>query len=73
MKNVSMGNWITIFVVIVNMVFFGGIIFKDVLNAQESANTALDMAYSNDKKIAVIETKIEQGFSNIEKLIRNGE
>ena len=73
MKNVSMGNWITIFVVIVNMVFFGGIMFKDVLNAQESANTALDMAYSNDKKIAVIETKIEQGFSNIEKLIRNGE
>ena len=73
MKNVSMGNWITIFVVIVNMVFFGGIMFKDVLNAQESANTALDMAYNNDKKIAVIETKIEQGFSNIEKLIRNGD
>ena len=73
MKNVSMGNWITIFVVIVNMVFFGGIMFKDVLNAQESANTALDMAYNNDKKIAVIETKIEQVFSNIEKLIRNGE
>ena len=73
MKNVSMGNWITIFVVIVNMVFFGGIMFKDVLNAQGTANTALDMAYNNDKKIAVIETKIEQGFSNIEKLIRNGE
>ena len=72
MKNVSMGNWITIFVVIVNMVFFGGIMFKDVLNAQESANTALDMAYSNDKKIAVIETKIEQGFENIEQLIKNG-
>jgi len=73
MKNVSTGNWITIFVVIFNMVFFGGIMFKDVLNAQESADTALEMAYNNDKKIAVIETKIEQGFSNIEKLIRNGE
>ena len=73
MKNVSTGNWITIVIVIVNMVFFGGIMFKDVLNAQGTANTALDMAYSNDKKIAVIETKIEQGFSNIEKLIRNGE
>ena len=72
MKNVSTGNWITIFVVIVNMVFFGGIMFKDVVNAQESANTALDMAYSNDKKIAVIETKIEQGFANIENLIKNG-
>jgi hypothetical protein len=73
MKNVSTGNWITIFVVIFNMIFFGGIMFKDVLNAQESANTALEMAYNNDKKIAVMETKIEQGFSNIEKLIRNGE
>ena len=72
MKNVSTGNWITIFVVIVNMVFFGGIMFKDVVNAQESANTALDMAYSNDKKIAVIETKIEHGFANIENLIKNG-
>ena len=72
MKNVSTGNWITIVIVIVNMVFFGGIMFKDVLNAQGTANTALDMAYNNDKKIAVIETKIEQGFSNIEKLIRNG-
>ena len=72
MKNVSTGNWITIFVVIVNMVFFGGIMFKDVVNAQESANTALEMAYSNDKKIAVIETKIEQGFANIENLIKNG-
>ena len=72
MKNVSTGNWITIFVVIVNMVFFGGIMFKDVVNAQESANTALGMAYDNDKKIAVIESKIEQGFANIENLIKNG-
>ena len=72
MKNVSTGNWITIFVVIINMVFFGGIMFKDVVNAQESAITALEMAYSNDKKIAVIESKIEQGFANIENLIKNG-
>ena len=72
MKNVSTGNWITIFVVIVNMVFFGGIMFKDVVNAQESADTALEMAYNNDKQIAVMENKIEQGFANIENLIKNG-
>ena len=72
MKNISIGNWITIFVVIVNMVFFGGIMFKDVVNAQESADTALEMAYNNDKQIAVIETKIEQGFENLENLILNG-
>tara|TARA_R110002167_G_scaffold205836_1_gene409835 strand:+ start:97 stop:318 length:222 start_codon:yes stop_codon:yes gene_type:complete len=73
MKNVSTGNWITITIVLINIIFMVGIMSKNVLNAQESADTALDMAYSNDKKIAVIESKIEQGFSNIEKLIRNGE
>ena len=72
MKNVSTGNWITITIVLVNIIFMVGVMSKDVLNAQESANTALDMAYSNDKKIAVIETKIEQGFENIEQLIKNG-
>jgi len=72
MKNVSTGNWITISIVLINIIFMVGVMSRNVLNAQESADTALDMAYSNDKKIAVIETKIEQGFSNIEKLIRNG-
>ena len=72
MKNVSTGNWITIFIVLANIIFMVGVMSKDVLNAQESANTALDMAYSNDKKIAVIESKIEQGFENLENLIRNG-
>ena len=72
MKNVSTGNWITIFIVLANIVFMVGVMSKDVLNAQESANTALEMAYNNDKKIAVIETKIEQGFENLEHLIKNG-
>ena len=72
MKNVSAGNWITISIVLINIIFMVGVMSKSVLNAQESADTALEMAYGNDKKIAVIESKIEQGFSNIEKLIRNG-
>ena len=72
MKNVSTGNWITITIVLVNIIFMVGVMSKDVLNAQESANTALEMAYNNDKQIAVIETKIEQGFENIEQLIKNG-
>ena len=69
MKNISIGNWITIGVVFVNFVWMIGIMSKDVLNAQESASTALTMAHRNDKKIAVIETKIEQGFKNLERLI----
>jgi hypothetical protein len=30
------------------------------------------MAYDNDKQIAVMETRINQGFENLEKLIKNG-
>ena len=72
MKNISFGNWITIIIVSANIIFSIGIMSKNVLSAQESANTALSMAYDNDKKIAVMESKIEQGFENLEKLIRNG-
>ena len=73
MKKISIGNWITIGVVFANFIWMIGIMSKDVLNAQESAHTALEMAHRNDKKIAVIESKIEQGFLNLEKLIiKNG-
>ena len=72
MKNISVGNWITIGVVFTNFIWMIGIMSKDVLNAQESADTALEMAYNNDKQIAVMESKIEQGFENIEQLIKNG-
>ena len=72
MKSVSAGNWITIAIVSANIIFMVAFMSKDVLNAQESANTALTMAHRNDMKIAVIESKIEQGFENLETLIRNG-
>ena len=72
MKKISIGNWITISIVTANIIFMVAIMSRDVLNAQESANTALTMAYDNDKKIAVIEAKIEQGFENLGNLIRNG-
>tara|TARA_Y100000310_G_scaffold22094_1_gene21302 strand:- start:198 stop:419 length:222 start_codon:yes stop_codon:yes gene_type:complete len=72
MKNISTGNWITIVIVSANIIFTVGIMSKNILNAQESANTALKMAYDNDKQIAVMETRITQGFANLEKLIKNG-
>ena len=73
MKNVSVGNWLTICIVTANIIFMVAFMSKDVLNAQESATTALTMAYRNDKKIAVMESKIEQGFISLEKLIiKNG-
>ena len=73
MKSISIGNWVTIFLVLGNLIFVTGIMSKDVLNAQESANTALTMAYNNDKQIAVIIAKMDHGFKQIENLIiKNG-
>ena len=70
MKKVSTGNWITILIVSANILFTVGVMSKNILSAQESADMALDMAYNNDKKIAVIEAKIENGFESLEKLIK---
>ena len=79
MKKISMGNMITIAILIGNFVFMGAVMSKDVESVKQdvvvlgrTANTAKDMATTNDKKIAVIESKIEQGFENLEKLIKNG-
>ena len=70
MKKVSTGIWITILIVSANILFTVGVMSKNILSAQESANMGLEMAYDNDKKIAVIETKIENGFESLEKLIK---
>ena len=79
MKNISIGNWITIAVVAANVIFMVAIMSKDVENVKgevikvgRGANTAKEMAYDNKQEVAVVKATIEQGFSNIEKLIRNG-
>ena len=69
MKNVSTGNWITIVIVSANIIFSVGIMSKNILTAQESANSALEMAYDNDEKIAVMESRITQGFESLESVI----
>jgi len=71
-ERISIGNWITICLILGNILFTAGIVSRDVENAQETANTAQKLAIDNDKRVAVLESKIEQGFSNIEKLIKNG-
>ena len=79
MKNISIGNWITIAVVAANVIFMVAIMSKDVENVKGEvikvgrvSNTAKEMAFDNKLEIAVVKATIEQGFSNIEKLIRNG-
>ena len=79
MKNISIGNWITIALVLANGIFIGASLSKDVENVQEEvikvgrvANTAKEMAYDNKQEVAVVKATIEQGFRQIETLIRNG-
>lgn len=72
MKKISIGNWITIGLVFGNLLFTAGIISENIETVQNDANMALKMAISNDKRVAVLESKIDQGFSNLEKLIVNG-
>ena len=40
-----------------------------MIKVTKVANTAREMAYTNERKIAVVESKIDQGFANLEKLI----
>ena len=72
MKNISIGNWITIVILSANIIFTVGIMSKNVLTAQESANTALKMAYDNKENIAVMQATIAQGFKTLEQLIKSG-
>ena len=76
MKKISTGNWITIAVVFANLIFMGAVMSKDVevvkddvVKVTKVANTAREIAYTNERKIAVVESKIDQGFANIERLI----
>ena len=76
MKKISTGNWITRAVVFANLIFMGAVMSKDVevvkddvVKVTKVANTAREMAYTNERKIAVVESKIDQGFANIERLI----
>jgi|TARA_Y100000034_G_scaffold124553_1_gene172883 C4-type Zn-finger protein len=71
-EKISVGSWITIVLVTGNILFTAGIISRDVETAQETANTAQKLAVENDKKVAVLVAKMEQGFINIEKLLKNG-
>jgi len=70
-KKISIGNWITIGLVFGNLLFTAGIISENIETVQNDANMALKMAISNDKRVAVLESKIDQGFSNLEKLIKS--
>ena len=69
-RKVSLGNIITIFVIIVNIIWSASLVTTSTKNAEIDSNMALNLAQDNRIRIAIIETKIEEGFKNIEKLIK---
>ena len=69
-KKFTFGNIATICVLLVNIIWSASIITNKTKTNAEDVELALRIARSNEIKIAIIETKIDQGFSNIEKLIK---
>ena len=69
-KKISVGNIVTIFVILVNIIWSASLITTKTKNAEIDSNMALNLAQDNRIRIAIIETKIEEGFKNIEKLIK---
>ena len=69
-KKISLGSIITIVVILANIVWSMSVITNKTKNNAEDINLALKIARSNEIKIAIIQTKIEEGFENIEKLIK---
>ena len=68
-KKFSFGNLITILVIVANVIWSASVITNKTKINSDGSELALKMARSNEIKIAVIETKIEQGFKRLEQKI----
>lgn len=68
-KKFSFGNLITIMVIVANVIWSASVMTNKTKINSDDSGLALKMARSNEIKIAVIETKIEQGFKRLEQKI----
>ena len=68
-KKFSLGNMITILVIVANVIWSASVITNKTKINSDDSELALKMARSNEIKIAVIETKIDQGFRRLEQKI----
>ena len=68
-KKFSFGNLITILVIVANVIWSASVITNKTKINSDGSELALKMARINEIKIAVIETKIEQGFKRLEQKI----
>ena len=69
-KKISVGNIVTIFVILVNIIWSASLITTKTKNAEIDSDMALKLAQDNRIRIAIIETKIDEGFRHLEKIIR---
>ena len=69
-RKFTLGSIVTILVLLVNIIWSASILTNKTKINADDAELALKIARSNEIKIAIIETKIEEGFDNIETLIR---
>ena len=60
---------ITILVIVANVIWSASVITNKTKINSDDSELALKMARSNEIKIAVIETKIDQGFKRLEQKI----
>ena len=68
-KKFSFGNLITIMVIVANVIWSASVMTNKTKINSDDSELALRMARSNEIKIAVIETKIDQGFKRLEQKI----
>tara|TARA_R100001198_G_scaffold86528_1_gene61233 strand:+ start:816 stop:1067 length:252 start_codon:yes stop_codon:yes gene_type:complete len=76
-NKISLGNVIAICTFVGSLIFAGGKLLANMETLQEKAFTALDMANKNkvsiqeiDKRLLIIETKLDDGFSDVLKALR---
>tara|TARA_R100000152_G_C6777399_1_gene207237 strand:+ start:1444 stop:1671 length:228 start_codon:yes stop_codon:yes gene_type:complete len=69
-RKFTLGSIISIIVLMVNIVWSASILTNKTKTNADDVELALKIARSNEIKIAIIETKISQGFDKIETLIR---
>ena len=69
-KKISVGNIITICAIIGSFVWSASLLISDTKTALKSSDIALKTSQENRIRIAVVETKIDDGFEHLGKLIK---
>ena len=69
-KKISVGNILTLFAILGSFVWSESLLISDTKTALKSSDIALKTSQENRIRIAVVETKIDDGFEHLGKLIK---